>query len=500
MAAKYSKKADPKMLFGELENAVPFSVATTEIMMTYLKLNYIYDDDRGIFGEHLTHTYVDSDKFVSVSKTRLNPTIHCTITQIDSGICEPYMQIVWRSSFEKTVIQRRYLTPFDVISEIGGFWDLITYGILFVYFVYNMRSYSLFVRSQLVEGFMDLDKMKSDKERKRSDDEVRRLKKVLTEIKIEEVKSGMNRYWFKKLFNTKPDLKKLVELNFKSKILVDILVKQPFFDTFTTKIIFDKKQAELKRKPMNEPKISKQKNLFEEVPNKIAGKEEECKRSKSLTPEKDRAKDSKHKVKEANQEKHGIDSHKIKIRKSMVSQKKGSEKEKPKFKRQNFKKKRKKDLEAPQIPLKKIKNVGKFSVGAQKKKKTGQQSQSTEEEEKKRSVSSSERNLGDDQLESSFRLIRIDEEEELQLEDHREKFKQRKISPQLKLHLRKNDPKRKVVVSSSQRLKKEPLNQEKAKEDQIHLEPHLKHSKRFGKDSLHPLHRSRKQLNQAHRV
>ena len=151
--------------------------------------------------------------------------------------------MVWRSSFEKTRIQRRYLTVFDVISEIGGFWDLITYGILFVYFFYNMRSYSLFVRSQLVEGLMDLDKMRSDKEMKRSENEIRRLKKVLTKIKIDQVKSSLNRYWLNKLLNKKADFMKLIELSFKSRILVEVLTKKSSFEIFASKIIFQRKRA-----------------------------------------------------------------------------------------------------------------------------------------------------------------------------------------------------------------------------------------------------------------
>ena len=120
-AGNYSDKASPKILFGEVETIVPLSITSTVVMTTYLKKNFIYDDDIGFLGERLTSTYVDTDKFISAPKTRLNPTIYCTTAQIDGGLCEPYLEMVWRSSFEKTVIQRRYLTIFDVISEIGGF-------------------------------------------------------------------------------------------------------------------------------------------------------------------------------------------------------------------------------------------------------------------------------------------------------------------------------------------------------------------------------------------
>ena len=293
----YSDKVNPIILFGDAEQNAPFSIASTAVMTTYFKKNFIYDDDRGLFNARLTHTYVDSAKFITTLKTRLNPTIYCTAAQIEGGLCEPYMELIWRSSFEKTMIQRRYLTVFDVISEIGGFWDLITYGILLIYFAYNMRSYLRFVRSQLVEGYLDLDRMKSgQQESKRSHAEVRRLKNALTGMKIGDVKSSQNRYWFRKLFNTKPDLKKLVELNFKSEILVRVLAKQPFFEIFVTKLRFEKKREELKKKVVkeeakkNHQKRSRPQNLFQEQPEKTdQKKEEEREKNKKFKQPKNRS-------------------------------------------------------------------------------------------------------------------------------------------------------------------------------------------------------------------
>ena len=67
-AGNYSDKANPKVLFGEVETIVPLSIASTVVMTTYLKKNFIYDDDIGFLGERLTSTYVDTDKFISTPK------------------------------------------------------------------------------------------------------------------------------------------------------------------------------------------------------------------------------------------------------------------------------------------------------------------------------------------------------------------------------------------------------------------------------------------------
>ena len=244
-AGNYSNKGKPVILFGEVETAVPLSVASTVIMTTYLKKNFIYNDDIGLLDERLVGTYVDSEKFLSVQKTRLNPTIYCTAAQIDGGVCEPYMEVVWRSGFVKTMIQRRYLTVFDSISEVGGFWDLITYGILFLYFIYNMRAYIKFLRSQMVEGFMELDQKRRGDQKKRREGEVILMRSKLMEMKLDKEEPRVDQLSLKEILNTKAELAKLIEFSYKSQVMYEVLVKnKTIFNILATKIIFLRKKSE----------------------------------------------------------------------------------------------------------------------------------------------------------------------------------------------------------------------------------------------------------------
>ena len=205
-------------------------------------------------GERLRHSFVDVDKFGSIAKTRLNPVSHCSEALIDGGGCEAYLEVNWRASFEKMVIQRRYTTLFDVVSEIGGFWDLINYGILGVYLWYNVTSYARFVRSQLVEGFIELDRMRQGAQGvERTDQEVSTMKKILLLEKRKKHKrklrkqgeaSGVPEKWsLDQILGTKVDLFRLIELSFKSKVLLEALLtgSNSNFNTLSIKAIFVRK-------------------------------------------------------------------------------------------------------------------------------------------------------------------------------------------------------------------------------------------------------------------
>ena len=260
-SANYSSKSDPFTYFADLDNFTPITAAQTIVTTTYLKQNFIYNDDRDLMDERLALSFVDVDRIKSVSKTRLNPTIHCTAEQIEGGSCEPYMELVWRSSFDKMVVQRRYKTPFGVFSEIGGFCDLITYGLLAIYFYYNTRSYARFVRSQLVDGYLELDQKRLGEGKKRSAGETRRLKSQLMEMDLDdkEAKSTNDRLPFKQILRTEADLESLIDLSFKSKILVDVLINnQALFNLLSTQLIYLKKKSKKNSKNL---KVSQHEGL-----------------------------------------------------------------------------------------------------------------------------------------------------------------------------------------------------------------------------------------------
>ena len=276
--ANYSKKIKPLVNVGDVETMIPLTIAETLIMSTYLKENFIYDEDMDIFGERgLTYSFVDVDKVKTVSKTRLNPTTHCSEAQIESGACEPYIEIVWRSSFDKLVIERRYTTLLEVISEIGGFCDLISYGILAIYFYYNTRSYTKFIRCQLVDGYLELDQKRLLENKTRPVREVKRIKSQLMKMKFESENEGAKseKLSFKKVFKTKVDLRRLVELSFKSEVMILAMVKnKAIFSSLASKIIYEQKKDQ----------IIEQKGLTLSFEKKPIKKERQSIRKKPIQP------------------------------------------------------------------------------------------------------------------------------------------------------------------------------------------------------------------------
>ena len=258
--ANYSNKRDPLGINADVDSSVFLGIGHTGLFTTYLKQNLIYDDDRDLLDERLTHTYLDVDKLESRTRTRLSGSIHCTVAQIDGGLCEPYVEISWKSSFEKMIIQRKYTTPFEAFSEIGGFCDLISYGIMTFYVYYSTKSYARFVRSQLVEGFVELDGMRQGEGAKRTPGEVNRMKAMLMKDKVPshlDSDSDLGKMSFGEILNHQADLKKLVSLSFKSKILVDTFAEGPVFHTLANRMIVQKKREA--RKPSESGKTKNQK-------------------------------------------------------------------------------------------------------------------------------------------------------------------------------------------------------------------------------------------------
>ena len=238
--ANYSKKKDPLGYAGDSEDVFPLTISESVIITSYLKENFIYDKDLDLVGERrLSNTFVDIDRIKSVSKSRLSGSIHCSKAQINAGTCEPYMEMIWRSSYDKMVIERKYVTPFEAFSEIGGFFDLIFFGITAIYFYSNTRSYAQFIKSKLTDGYLELDQKRLGKDEKRSEDQIRRMRSKLMELKLEKEEPVIDKLPFKELLNTKSELKDLVELSFKAEIILQALIKnKKIFSALTLKLIY----------------------------------------------------------------------------------------------------------------------------------------------------------------------------------------------------------------------------------------------------------------------
>ena len=246
----YSSKRNPVLPFTDADNVIYLGVAQTVVISTYLKKNFIYDDDRGWFKDRLKFSYVDVDRIESRCKTRLNKRTHCSVAEIDSGVCEPYLEVIWRSSPEKMIIQRRYLTLFDVVSEVGGFLDLIRYGILSMYFYYNTRSYTRFVRGKLVDDFLEMSLKQPKEENHKKGNQIERVKTILMEKKlsIQYDQRDLGRLSVDEILKTKVDLESLSEFSFKSSLLIGVLFKEPIFDPLFLRIVFEKKRPKGKKR------------------------------------------------------------------------------------------------------------------------------------------------------------------------------------------------------------------------------------------------------------
>ena len=291
--ANYSNKHSPLGGHVDIDGFLYLGVGHTVLFTNFVKENVIYDDDSDLRNERLTHTYLDIDKFESGTRTRLSGSTHCTVAQIDGGLCEPYVEITWRGSFEKMIIQRRYKTLFQAASEIGGFCDLIFYGILLVYWSYTTRFYTRSIRAALVKGYIEMDQMRfgeqeeEKQEQKRRDHaEIQKLKTCLMDSGLKQISSQKLKQALHLILNTKTETFKLLQISFKSKVFTRVFIKHKILNTMTPALLFSKKKTEFADKKLqdsqkvekNEKKTTQKKSLFEEQPvkkEKIKSKSEE---------------------------------------------------------------------------------------------------------------------------------------------------------------------------------------------------------------------------------
>ena len=159
--AKYKEKGEPLEQAIDPDTIFYVDITTKSQIINSYKMNYIYDDDIGIVDQRLTQKFIDADTSKTVTGSRLSQSIYCSRQQIDAGLCEYYTKIITRSSYEKMVIERRYDQFFGVISEIGGFNDLIAIVLWAVYFFYNSYCYKKMIRSEIEASLSGLQEKES---------------------------------------------------------------------------------------------------------------------------------------------------------------------------------------------------------------------------------------------------------------------------------------------------------------------------------------------------
>ena len=239
--ANFSNKKSPLVRFADSGVTYHICLSTKSVVSTYYKKNLIYDDDSDVFDAKISHSYIDVDRIFTIAGARVTQSTYCTKAQIEGGECEPYIELTMRSSSDKAIIQRRYKKFFSSASEVGGFADLIMYILYVVCFFYNYWSYQKWIRGQLVEHFLDLDKKNKgfgqnmSKERNRSISGVdsRKLERRLSR-RIQTLRRSINasaknlskKIDFEGLFTKLNQAEMLAGLNFKSKILLEVIFRE----------------------------------------------------------------------------------------------------------------------------------------------------------------------------------------------------------------------------------------------------------------------------------
>ena len=248
--AKYKEKKEPLELALDADSFFYLDIVSRTKMTLFYKMNYIYDDDNGFIGNKLAHTFMDVNKIGSVAGSRLSLSTHCTKQQIQEGACEPYMEIIMRSGYEKMIIERRYKKFFRTISEVGGFNDLIHITLWAVYFLYNSYAFKRFLKSQLKSQLLrKVNPNSQESNQGEANNHNGRL--VAKKRKIDNYKKMVS------LLNENltglPDVNFLTETNSKAKIFLKMVCsKFPLIMPICDKVYFLKKKEELKEKKTKE--------------------------------------------------------------------------------------------------------------------------------------------------------------------------------------------------------------------------------------------------------
>ena len=237
---EFKNKSEPLSFFFDTDVSLYIDIASRTKMTHFAKMNYIYDDDVGLLEERLSHKYMDVDRVVVTTGSRVSLSTYSTAKEIDEGACDPYLEQMNRSGFDKMVIQRRYKQFFGVISEIGGFNDLIIYSILMVYFLYRAFAYKNLIRAHLKADLTHFEAEGQGPDLKQ--DGVENKYRVESERQSEE----RERRAFMKQLNYElsklPDVKLVIKTNSKAKVLLEmILLRFPALAPLLPKMILQQK-------------------------------------------------------------------------------------------------------------------------------------------------------------------------------------------------------------------------------------------------------------------
>ena len=126
-----------------------FTLFSKTSITVYFQRNILYDNERDFSDPVIKEEFMTIEKSVSKIGTR-DGSFYCTEESIDAGICQPYLEIEFRSGNKLNKIERKYPTLLGTVSELGGFADLIFITFWFICFGYNQYRYNNWIREELI--------------------------------------------------------------------------------------------------------------------------------------------------------------------------------------------------------------------------------------------------------------------------------------------------------------------------------------------------------------
>ena len=157
-----SKSADFRNFSHPLKDGIDTDL-TAQFSLSIMTQLTIWFRECSIFDENIDFVenfgarvnYIEQHKVTSAIQNR-DARTHCTDIQIEDGNCQPYIEILVRASQSTTRVERRYYKLLNLISDAGGFAELVF--ILFTFASYWFHAYyrKKWMRRQLYKGLIEI--------------------------------------------------------------------------------------------------------------------------------------------------------------------------------------------------------------------------------------------------------------------------------------------------------------------------------------------------------
>ena len=154
-SANFSNWTTPQTSGLDADLTSLFSVITKTKLVIWIRETTILDDYIDFFRNFGPRNQsVEIEKVTSTIGTR-DGSLHCTQNQMEDGVCDPYVEIEVRASKTQTIVERRYYKFLTMVSEVGGFGDLIFIALAFLAQFWGGCYRVKWIRERLYGGLME---------------------------------------------------------------------------------------------------------------------------------------------------------------------------------------------------------------------------------------------------------------------------------------------------------------------------------------------------------